>query len=642
MIRGDRTRGYGLIRPVERVIVGGFKVWLSIVMFSIVAGSAAVMAPPARGATLPDGFRETRIATGLVAPTAMALSPDGRLFVAEQEGRLRVVEDGALLPTPFVTVSVDSAGERGLLGVAIDPAFAFNQYVYVYYTTASSPIHNRLSRFTANGDVAEASSEVVIMELENLSEATYHNGGAIHFGPDGTLFVAVGDAGDGASSQTLANRLGKILRINPDGTIPSTNPFYGSATGENRSIWALGLRNPFTFSFLQGSSRMFVNDVGANIAEEINDGIAGSNYGWPDSEGPTSDPRFRSPLHSYGHGDGPTSGCAITGGAFYNPSTPSFPADYAGDYFFADFCSGWIRRYDPVDGSATGFATGAALPVDLLVHDDGSLYYLTRGSGGSVFRVAYAPGEPRPAADFDGDGDTDIAIYRSGAGLWAVRGQDWISFGLPDDVPVPADYDGNGMTDIAVFQSGLWAILGQPWVHHGLPDDIPVPADYDGDGRVDIAVFRPASGAWAIRDQPWIYHGLPDDIPVPADYDGDGRVDIAVFRPASGAWAIHGQPWIYHGLPGDIPVPADYDADGRVDIAIFRPASGAWAIHGQPWIHHGLPGDIPVPADYDADGDVDIAVFRPESGLWAIRGQEWVHFGLPGDVPLLLPAAQRT
>ena len=134
---------------------------------------------------------------------------------------------------------------------------------------------------------------------------------------------------------------------------------------------------------------MFINDVGQNTWEEINDGIAGSNYGWPDTEGPTTDPRFRAPLHSYGHGSSATTGCAITGGAFYSPATQRFPAEYANDYFFADFCSGWIRRYDPATGAATGFATGAASPVDLAVHGDGTLYYLTRGSGGSVFRVDY-------------------------------------------------------------------------------------------------------------------------------------------------------------------------------------------------------------------------------------------------------------
>ena len=348
------------------------------------------VAAPASAATLPTGFAETQVATGLAAPTAMAFAPDGRLFVAEQGGRLRVIKNGTLLATPFMTVSVNSAGERGLLGVAFDPNFAFNQYVYVYYTTAASPIHNRVSRFTAMGDVMAPGSEVVILDLETLSGATNHNGGALHFAPDGSLVIAVGDNANGANSQTLGNRLGKMLRLHPDGAIPTSNPFYNTAAGPNRAIWALGLRNPYTFSFQAGSWRMFINDVGQNTWEEINDGIAGSNYGWPDTEGPTTDPRFRAPIHSYGHGSGPTVGCAITGGAFYNPATVQFPSSYVGDYFFADYCSGWIRKLDPAAGNTVaGFATGIASPVDLAVASDGSLYYLARGSGGAVFRVAY-------------------------------------------------------------------------------------------------------------------------------------------------------------------------------------------------------------------------------------------------------------
>jgi hypothetical protein len=280
-----------------------------------------------------------------------------------------------------------------LLGVTFDPDFANNQFVYVYYTATTPAIHNRISRFTANGDIAAAGSEVIILELNNLSGATNHNGGAIHFGDDGKLYVAVGENANGANSQTLGNLLGKMLRINADGTIPSDNPFFTTASGNNRAIWALGLRNPFTFSFQPGTGRMFINDVGQNTWEEINQGAAGANYGWPDTEGQTSDPRFTGPIFFYGHGSGTSSGCAITGGAFYNPLVQQFPTDYIGDYFFADFCSGWIRKLDPVNGNTVElFATAISSPVDLAVADDGSLYYLARGSGsntGAVMRVQF-------------------------------------------------------------------------------------------------------------------------------------------------------------------------------------------------------------------------------------------------------------
>jgi glucose/arabinose dehydrogenase len=355
-------------------------VQISIILAGYLNGQAA---------TLPTGFSETQIASGLSAPTAMAFAPDGRLFVCEQTGRLRVIKNGSLLTAPFVQLTVDSNGERGLLGVTFDPNFATNQFVYVYYTATTPAVHNRVSRFTADGDVA-AAGETIILELNNLSGATNHNGGALHFGPDGKLYVAVGENANMANSQTLTNLLGKVLRLNADGSIPTDNPFFNTATGINRIIWALGLRNPYTFDFQPGSGMMFINDVGAGSAEEVNLGQAGANYGWPTCEGSCSNPNFANPIFSYGHGTGATTGCAIVGGAFYNPSSNQFPSTYTGSFFFADLCSGWIRRLDTMQGNAvSSFATGLSQPVDLKVAPDGTLYYLQRGGGGQVFRIRF-------------------------------------------------------------------------------------------------------------------------------------------------------------------------------------------------------------------------------------------------------------
>ncbi len=388
----------------------------------------AAAVSPASAATLPTGFTETLVASGLSNPTAMAIAPDGRLFVCQQGGQLRVIKNGTLLATPFLTVTVDASGERGLLGVTFDPNFATNQFVYVYYTATTPAIHNRVSRFTANGDVAVPGSETILLDLNNLSSATNHNGGALHFGPDGKLYVAVGENATASNAQTLANLLGKILRINTDGTIPTDNPFFNQATGVNRAIWALGLRNPFTFAFQPGTGRMFINDVGQNAWEEINEGIAGSNYGWPDSEGATTNPAHRGPLFFYGHGSTGTTGCAITGGAFYDPETPQFPPEYEGKYFYADFCSGWIRRLDPPAFTTTGFATGVSSPVDLRVTRDGSLYYLARGSG-SVFRVDYTADQaPRITTHPSGrtvpvGGSATFSVAASGAAPLHYRWQ---------------------------------------------------------------------------------------------------------------------------------------------------------------------------------------------------------------------------
>jgi len=344
----------------------------------------------AQSATLPAGFAETRVATGLSSPTAMAVAPDGRIFITQQGGALRVVKNGALLSQPFLTVNVDSNGERGLLGIAFDPDFASNAFIYVYYTTASSP-HNRVSRFTAsaaNPDVVAAGSEVQLLNLPNLSSATNHNGGAMHFGTDGSLYIAVGENANGSNAQSLNTTLGKILRINSDGSIPSDNPFLGQTTGINQSIWARGLRNPFTFAIDRTNGRIHLNDVGQDAWEEVNLGVAGSNYGWPQTEGnnPPGATGVRYPIHTYQNAG---SFCAITGGAFYRPTSATFPAEYAGRYFFGDYCGGFIRYLSPPNyDSATGFATGISSLVDILVHPDGSLYYLARG-GGDLFRVQF-------------------------------------------------------------------------------------------------------------------------------------------------------------------------------------------------------------------------------------------------------------
>lgn len=313
--------------------------------------------------------------------TAMFIASDGRIFVAQQTGQLRVVQNGQLLATPFLTVTTDSTNERGLLGVTLDPNFSSNQYVYVYYTVPS-PAHNRLSRFVANGNVATA-GETILLDLDSSADGeTSHNGGAIHFGLDGKLYIAVGDNGNGNNSQSLSTLKGKLLRLNGDGSIPTDNPFYNTVSGNNRAIWATGLRNPFTFSVQRTTGRIFINDVGANAWEEINEGQGGANYGWPSEEGPSGNPNLVSPFYSYSH----TDGCAITGGAFYDPVTANFPPQFVGDYFFADFCSGWIRALDVSTLSVVTVTNNAGRPVDIQVADDGSLYYLQHATGGMGLR----------------------------------------------------------------------------------------------------------------------------------------------------------------------------------------------------------------------------------------------------------------
>ena len=198
---------------------------------------------------------------GLDRATAFAQTPDARLLVAEQGGTLRVVKNGVLLAAPMLSLApVDSNGERGLIGVAVHPNFAVNGYVYVYHTTTANGSHNRITRFTASGDQAGGAS--VIADLPALSAATNHNGGALHFGSDGKLYVGVGDNADGNRAPDPASVFGKLLRFNDDGSIPSDNPFCSTPATQACAVWARGLRNPFTFAIQPVSGRHFINDVG--------------------------------------------------------------------------------------------------------------------------------------------------------------------------------------------------------------------------------------------------------------------------------------------------------------------------------------------------------------------------------------------
>lgn len=611
-------------------------------MRALALGRAAVLAAlltfshAALAATVPDGFGESLIAGGLTNPTAMQFAPDGRLFVCEQGGTLRVIKNGTLLATPFVSLTVNAAGERGLLGVAFDPNFAVNGFVYVYYTATLPAIHNRISRFTANGDVAMPGSEVALLDLPNLS-ATNHNGGALAFGPDGKLYAGVGENAVGANAQSLATPLGKMLRINSDGSIPADNPFFGSTTGTSRAIWALGLRNPFTFAFDPNGARMFINDVGQNTWEEIDLGTAGANYGWPATEGPTSNPSFVSPTYAYTHAGGE---CAITGGTFYRPSAAQFPAEYTGTYFFADLCAGWIKNLDPANGNAvTSFATGISVPVDLKVAADGTLYYLSRGAG-AVYRIAYQP--PLPGALYQlwwqhrGTGNLS-AWNMNGTGLAAgvapspsrVADPNWRIAGA-------ADFNGDGQTDL------LWQYrptgLITAWLMNG--------TTFLGAGVFSLNT---------VSDPNWVVRAV-------ADLNGDGKPDLIWQHQTQGwlgVWYMDGTPFLSAAplSPGRVAdtswrivAAADFNGDGKPDLLWQNDRTGVitvWLMDGASYIGTGLLSTntvsdlnwkIEAVVDIDGDGHADLLFRHQVSGLlavWFMNGTTYVSGRLltPSRVP---------
>ncbi len=576
-----------------------------LVAVALVPAFGRVSAAPSddvAAATVPSPFTQAAVA-GFTEPTALAVAPDGRVFVAQQAGTVRIVRDGQLLATPFLTLTVDSAGERGLIGIALDPSFATNGFVYVHYTVPGPGVHNRVSRFTADvsGTVAVPGSELPLLDLPPLG-ATNHNGGGIHFVPDGTLLIAVGENANANLAQRLDSPFGKILRIRADGSIPENNPFFTATSGINRAIWALGLRNPFTFALSPSTGRIHLNDVGAGTWEEINEAnAAGLNFGWPLTEGPTSDARFNSPVFAYGHNPltGPSTGCAITGGAFYEGATANFPGEFRGDYFFADLCSGWVRRFDVASRLVVDFGSGFAQPVDLALSPTGGLYVLTRG--GQLVEIRYeqrwfirntatpgpadstflhGPAGSRPlACDWNGDGVDTAATFVAGVWSFAAAGASdrlLVRYGTAGDRPVCGDWDGDGDDTIGVFQHGHFYLRnsntpGAPAtdIVYGTPLDDPVAGDWDGDGDDSIGVFQ--NGWFFVRDSlsagppnRSAAYGNSQDRHLAGDWDGDGDDTIGVFQ--------HGHFYLRNSVtPGapDIDVafgsPSDDGVVGRFD-----------------------------------------------------------------------------
>jgi len=349
---------------------------------------------------LHHGFVEQVVADSLDSPVSMAMAPDGRVFVCEQAGRLRVVRDGRLLKRPFVTVPTVAFQEEGLLGVTFDPQFERNARVFVCYTALEPTRHNVIASYVARGDTA-ASEGTIIYEFDTHAEHL-HVGGALRFGRDGKLYATSGESGDGTRSHSLASTAGKIVRIHTDGRIPRDNPFPAETRGRHGAIWARGLRNAFAFDIHPKSGRMLVNDVGGERFEEVNEGRRGADYGWPVAEGPVHQAPFVDPLYTYAHDDG----CAITGGTFYAPARPLLGAEWRDGYFFTDYCANEIRWLSPkaIPQMVRFGRTSVPGPVDVRVNTDGSLWYLARGNSaptggpgtgwGVLVRVAPGPAKP--------------------------------------------------------------------------------------------------------------------------------------------------------------------------------------------------------------------------------------------------------
>ena len=369
------------------------------------AGSSPGAPPPTDGTEpLPPGATINTLLTGLDQPVAMAFDPQGRLFFTEKaSGNVRLYQKGALNPSPVIHFAVNSETERGLLGIAIDPNFNANHYIYVYYTCAVGPgcpvLENRVARFAENNGVG--SNPVTI--FNSPQTAGNHNGGNIHFGPDGKLYITVGDNANAANSQDVTVKNGKIHRINPDGTIPSDNPVF-TQTGALPSLFAMGLRNSFDFAFDPvGTRGLFASENGPGCDDELNRIVGGYNYGWRDNypcDDPNPNMEYNSILPLWFL---TTSVCceAPTGVAFY---TGNAVPQWHNELFMATYNTRRLRHVyldsTRTRPTAVNIVQGPEATSDIETGPDGALWYIEGGGyeTGTLRRIVGPGGGGTPSA----------------------------------------------------------------------------------------------------------------------------------------------------------------------------------------------------------------------------------------------------
>ena len=487
--------------------------------FLVAAAAAAVVAFMSAPSGAVISVTTELVTNEVQSPIYLAVAPGDtqRLFIVERAGRIRIVTNGVLLETPFVDIAdqVDASPPEGALSsLAFHPDYQSNGYFYVTYTDLNSDGVVARLQATGDPDVADPGSLTVLLTV--TQPGPNHNVDWVDFGPDGFLYIAVGDGGNntlGQFAQDTDSLLGKILRIDVHGPapygIPTGNP-YAKGPGLDE-IWAVGLRNPWRCSFDRVTGDLWIGDVGESGWEEVNfqpAGLADANYGWNCMEGSAchtpadgctcDEPALTDPVHAYDH----ATGCSVIGGYVYRGSAI---APLQGKYVFSDYCANKVWALDPADSSVTELEGISGWPFSFGQDHDGELYFIAPPN---VHKIVIVDCNDNQIPD-----DQDIADETS---------DDCTLNGIPDECE--PDCNENGIADTCDIADGT----SPDENGNGIPDECDEPADLDGDGTVGVNDFLLLLAAWGTCPDP------PEECP--ADLDGDGSVGVTDFLQLLGAW----------------------------------------------------------------------------------------------------------